>query len=401
MAYVRATNLTKNSGSVDRSSKSSYVVYRQDPPAAATVYATSDQASSLEDKEWWTGWKIRDFHRRVRSGELLPHTPFNKFSVYGTCVGSADYWIEPSNPKHYWTTGNYCPEDSSAWLPTQEEVRALCPPLTDRYVNEAAAKIYSKGWDALTFLAEITSLRKQFLNAAHKLSRIRIPKNLKKWSKRKIKSVEDIQRNFWDLPGTWLESRYAWRTLLYDIDDICKQAAGLADKRKRHSERVGESYTSQTSRSVTTGYTHFYATEVWVDLVEVSLRGSVTADIEVPQVQFNPAQTIWELVPLSFVVDWFVTVGKSLSAASFLWRQNNYAASKGIQCKLTRTYTREISEGKSTFISGNSSWTATATGTWFERQPCPVPLTPHTTLQLNTFKVLDLLAIGEQRAFRR
>lgn len=383
MTYLKATNLGRNYGSTVNNTATSWVMYRQDPPASQTVYAQSNTNLSAIDETYWQGYKIRGFHERLRKGELLPHTPWKRFHRSGSANGWLDTWVNPSNPLHFWTSGNYVPGTHDVWCITEDEVMALVPPLTDRYVGEAAAKIYENGWDALTFLAELTSVRGMFSNAVKKLAKLKIPRNWKQ------------------LSDDWLESRYGWRTLLYDIDEISQLIATFNERRSRYSERAGDTVTTYMKDVETKDLGNYYVDDTRSTKVEVSYRGSVTADIEVPRIQFNLIQTAWELVPLSFVVDWFYTVGKSLSAASFLAHESKYAASKGLQVELTRTYTRNISGGKASFVSGNSSWSASAHAKLVLRQPCRVPLVPHTTLRLNNFKIIDLLSIGSQRIPRR
>jgi hypothetical protein len=126
------------------------------------------------------------------------------------------------------------------------------------------------------------------------------------------------------------------------------------------------------------------------------LSGAVTADIEVPQFQFNPLQTGWELIPFSFVVDWFLSIGKTLSAMSFLYYQTNYSASYGLQVKVNRTFSLE-DEITNPAVSGDRWQTGWSITEMKRRIPCELPYLPHIRFRLDGFKVLDLLALIAQR----
>jgi hypothetical protein len=136
-------------------------------------------------------------------------------------------------------------------------------------------------------------------------------------------------------------------------------------------------------------------------MISVSLRGSVVADIEVPAFQFNPLQAAWEIIPLSFVVDWFVNVGKTLNALSFSNLVKGYAASTGVKVHVERSYVTNIVSLASPYISGGYEQTASSEADYEMRQPRRLQLTvPQFMTRMNGFKALDLVLLVMQR-FRK
>lgn len=67
----------------------------------------------------------------------------------------------------------------------------------------------------------------------------------------------------------------------------------------------------------------------------------------------NPAEIAWELVPYSFVVDWFLPMGDWFSAmsADFGWRWQ-----QGCSTQFTRMQARTLMSGKNTFLQGPRLW---------------------------------------------
>lgn len=100
------------------------------------------------------------------------------------------------------------------------------------------------------------------------------------------------------------------------------------------------------------------------------------------------------------MLDWFLTVGKSISAASFLARQDQYTAATGAYVKFERTMLVSIERLKYTCINATLWQEAESVASFSIRQPCAVPITPHFTLDLDPHKIMDLMSIMYQRVWR-
>jgi len=323
-----------------------------------------------------------NFHARRNRGELLPMTPWTQIEISSTGVHGSSF------------TG-YKIGQSGWWSVDTPQAHGLNPPVTPWYITEgevdvcnnfdfsyevqkAAASIASSGHDTLTFLAELGKTRKMFIDFVKRLASGRYPRGVQ------------------DIANAWLEWRYGWRTLLYDLDNLAEAVANLEYKRTRYSKRQGTSHSwtdSSTEDSVTSVGTYRFVTTY--DYT-VSVRGSVTADISPSSFQFNPVQTAWELVPWSFVVDWLINVGQALSAITFLTTNAAYVAAGGYYVTLTKTCTKSWPI-KATYYSGNFDVTATSDATLVKRVPTTVTSIPQVRLRLDEWKGLDILSFLLQR----
>ena len=317
------------------------------------------------------GRNTENYHKRKKRGELLPLTYFRQTEVKSEQEFQFDLKYSPTSYRQVcnWTTlGTFEP-------PTQESVNLKLGYDVSYFVQAAAAKIYSSGWDALTFMAELRQTVSMFRNFA---------KNL--YSNASSGKLENI----------WLEGRYGWRTLLYDIEDINKMLQNVDTQRKRFRESVG---TSIREREITTvpgslGGAGTYDM-IWTDEYYIGLRGTVVADITPPDFAFNPITTAWELKTLSFVTDWLVNVGQYLEAMSFLTFASQHYAAGGHEVTILR-------KGEITNVTPATNWSMTLSGSaeayrrTTVRSPTQVSTNPLLQLRLDSFKVADLVALTVQ-----
>jgi hypothetical protein len=333
--------------------------------------------STVDHNERWyryshLGYDLKNFHARKKAGELLPMTPFFQHEEEADLSGSLDvtYGNGDKVQADFWTNG------LSGYAPTETEMVALFNDIdTQLYVQAAADAIYSTGWDALTFLAEFRLVIRMFRGS--------------------FRRIIDLLRAG-ELYDLWLEGRYGWRILVYDMIEISQLLANLDTERSRYSERVGTAH-SETSERVELLF-DWYAVDVYtrvIDSWEIGVRGSVVADILPPKFQFNPLVTSWELFPYSFVIDWFLDVGQWLGSLSFLTLTSNYTAAAGLHAHLTRQVTVDHLD----WLSGNSG-TIELNGIYSRdytvRTPTRVSSKPQFKVALTPEKILDLLALFAQ-----
>jgi hypothetical protein len=135
-----------------------------------------------------------------------------------------------------------------------------------------------------------------------------------------------------NLADAWLEAQFGWRPLISDIDDGCKALALLrlnqmpatrrctarsqTDGPSTEEEFTGGANTRWKLRVVTRGH------------CQVIYRGAVRVDAQNPSemktelLGFNPAQwipTAWELIPYSFLIDYFTNIGDIINGWSALF----------------------------------------------------------------------------------
>jgi hypothetical protein len=113
-----------------------------------------------------------------------------------------------------------------------------------------------------------------------------------------------------DLSSTWLDYRYGWEPLLGDVYDAAQLLAKQLQfpQQKRYRKRVFHEATSDAS-SVLSFYSYLAQNRY-------QICARITEDASVPQLTglSNPLAIAWELMPYSFVFDWFLPVGDYLSA---------------------------------------------------------------------------------------
>jgi hypothetical protein len=113
-----------------------------------------------------------------------------------------------------------------------------------------------------------------------------------------------------DISGRWLEMQYGWRPLIAQSFEAAKALEAVTKQRKlrfmaKQSKR----------RLVNFGSPPFYNSWALVD-VQTRILAELYEDISFARSMglTNPAAIAWEVVPYSFVVDWFLPVGSYLSA---------------------------------------------------------------------------------------
>jgi len=332
------------------------------------------------------GEDIPHFHRRLRAGELLPMTNWSQFEqrllslqdalYYGLTGGLHDY--------AYWDPGVPFPDEYLS--PNKTNLLAIASTKSIDYrdlIQAAASRIYSSGWDVATFTGELGQTIRMFVDLVRKIIGL-----VRGWP-----------------PGTpwglWLEARYGWRTLNYDMNDVIRTIINIDDKRKRWRESCS---TRERWDDVTTSVS--YSSQFNDDVVNassfvLSTRGTVAADIIPPKFQMNPFVTAWELTRFSFVIDWFLGMGQWLSAMSFLTLQSEHTAAGGFQLTCTKSVTHSGTPNPGYYIQGPTVRSIVSESRLTVRTPQSVSLFPQLRVKLDVAKVVDLCALLAQLAIRR
>lgn len=121
-----------------------------------------------------------------------------------------------------------------------------------------------------------------------------------------------------DIPSAWLELQYGWKPLLSDVHGAIQHLAFRAEDRGkwRHTVKGSERIKDQGDYNYTTQfgskrivYNRESGMFVRLDYIPGNSFFSAMSQVGVT----NPLEVIWEKVPFSFVVDWFLPVGDYLS----------------------------------------------------------------------------------------
>lgn len=330
------------------------------------------------------GYTTADYRKLRDQGSIIPFSDWTQQFTSGE-VKEGDFRIDfPASGGSYQTNHGLLPIhliDTSAWLaPRNFSENSLYDYDVDMMsigkdqVQKAAASIYSSGWDGLTWAAEL-----------HKVAGL-FKSFVRKWAGIEPRKLHEM----------WLEGRYGWRLLMYDIRDINELIANIDVERTRFKKKTG---TGGSERIVTNEVLNYYDRISFflthTDEIVWSIRGNIVADITGPtKVQINPVTTAWELVTFSFVLDWIIDIGQWLEAMSFLLVSSNYTAAVGLQASWVRTSKLAgITWDSSMYTNIEWNFEAECTTTYTRRIPTRVSLLPTLGLDLNVWKVVDLLAL--------
>lgn len=166
------------------------------------------------------------------------------------------------------------------------------------------------------FKDTVSLLRHPFINARNQL---RISRAALRGNPNAFKTVMD------EANTRWLEGRYGWRPLCYEVMAMFDAAAQGDNQRitVRRNPLPQQSDVTETVRSWTTGLAAGVI-DVKYDL-EYKTRYGQTGDFNVAFSNvardyglYDVVGTAWELVPYSFVVDWYVNIGQMLGSLQAL-----------------------------------------------------------------------------------
>jgi hypothetical protein len=329
------------------------------------------------------GWDIPGYHKRRRSGELLQPTPFEQFSAKGSWTGT--YFRYNPALNNYWRTDSNWSHPSTL-IPWRYDIGTLRTEARSYdfspQITQAAANIYASGHDTLTFLAEFRKVIAMFIHAHGNLVNLLS----KRPSFRGVKSLSDAMNQH------WLEYRYGWRILYFDMVDIANALADLEDVRGRFSERAGSSTSKTTITDASYSSVDFSMTVRVIESKKVSLRGSVTADITPPKFRFNPVLTAWELIRFSFIIDWFIGIGSWLESMSLLAFSSGQVAAGGVKITCQKNGTL-LTSAAGAGQSGTFLYNMQNIAEYTVRLPSSVPSLPSVNVRLDVPKFIDLWAL--------
>lgn len=208
----------------------------------------------------------------------------------------------------------------------------------DRLINKlgASSQMLVNGFEHREAINMVVKRSKQIRDAFLALKKGRVDKALKAlevsaavkrqkrelWAKRRpkearAKGYKPRQRRRWDKPkdlsSTWLEYHFGWEPMMQDIYNACKSITGaqpyeldLTASASRNEKARGGHDPDKWNVS----YDHKW-------FVKMGCRVSVSNPNTFLASQLgllNPFSVAWELVPFSFVVDWFTSVGSVLGS---------------------------------------------------------------------------------------
>lgn len=276
------------------------------------------------------------------------------------------------------------------------------------HLQRALAKARTSGWDVLTFAAEANKTWDLVARAARRTDR-RADFILNRLDRSRTPR-RDLLRLFSEM---WLEYRYGWRILSYDIEsahEALEKLKQLRSKllRRTEGEAVSTNGLSNHTRSsfrVPTGGAglgpRFQARFQWE--LETELRAGVGLDLGLSSdvVFGDPLVTAYEVTPYSFIADWFFNLNDVVAAWS------PFAVGSVAHAFVTTTQRKTvIGEAHPLAYNGwvpDSTGTSTYVATYERtiRSPADPTLDVRFRLNMNGAKLTDLLALFFSRHAQR
>jgi len=277
--------------------------------------------------------------------------------------------------------------------------------LVDRAVTRAHANISYSETNILATAGEfnetVSSLRSMFIRAVRIFRAVR--KLDLKYLKKEIKLKE--------LRDRYMEYRYAIRPVIHDVKNILSALQAQSGLCNRTSFRATE---SDSAKTVTAGPTYTYSngrsmfTETEASYDVSASAGVLTQLNDLSNATIwgldHPIEAIWELVPFSFIVDWFFNVGQTIE--SFTPEPGVSILSSWVTLREKRKVRTRV---KGTQIDADPSYWDVAcqfklANLYVEREIISVKripdpsrsIIPHIKVRLDAFKLLDLAIIGKQ-----
>jgi len=252
--------------------------------------------------------------------------------------------------------------------------------------------------DTLTELAELRGTIDTFVSLVKRFGKLKRKVVHRAWELTKRSKGLNITDA---MTTAWLEFRYAWMPMVYSLEDIQEALStierGSVKGRARSVVDLSDSKTvtdpngdggraSYTSTTTITGH--------------VTIRGYAVGTFSTGggRFGFDPLLTAWELVTLSFVVDWFIDIGSWLQTYSPFAEGGLVNTGYSLKYEFERSYSGNISYygnlvGDEYTTGGGTTGTYTEKIERYVRVPANPPFFPSFKPDLNWKRGLDLISL--------
>lgn len=393
------------------------------------------------------GTYSRNFSAIVKSG-AISMTPYTAFSEkIEQFVASREnrfrrrYWSAawcgsicggtagPVILERSWTQNDH--RGSLYGLPSVDGTSGLITNFNDQIasaISTTKQAAYAKAlstYDLLSELGEaresITFLTDKVKGAADALERL-ASTDEESWKRARgqnarslLKSSEKALRK---IGGRWMEYRYAIMPIIYSIRDINDLLAkrDAIYKTQRDKESINLSF--MDSPPTDKDYAFLYNT----CQLEADVRSTVKLRYDrgalqrvISQTAFNPFKTAWELIPYSFVVDWFLNVSDAIVSATSIDLSSERACCTSVKKRLvTEEYLCDFTSDVSLFPAVSNPCLSLPAEQWVHKRTYLGLLKRHTiesydrhlwsypepALRLNPFlnwkRFMDSIALSHQ-----
>jgi hypothetical protein len=346
---------------------------------------------SLKKRGYYSSSNVTDYKRRLARGELLPLNEYNRWD-YVEHIGSGTYHGTNKGPNPKFSYRNLGPIngcDGVSMSSFQDAIALLFDLTKDVDLKalqlEAFADI-QPDLDALTATVEVPKTLAMILGIR----------------KRALSLLKQALTGGWAsaraVSSAWLEWRYGWRTLGYDIEDF----VDYWNRPLRNIILKGQAKSAvSTQETVTTsrgGYYCLYDSASSISTsVDVIVRAYSRTRGRTANRLISPVTTAWEVIPFSFVADWFVSVGDALSAWQVIANSEKCLSSVGYRltedCRTIPSNIR-LGSGVNAMSPFGVDFVSTSHGSLLARRQLGAPnLFPQLRVKLTGKRIADAAAL--------
>ncbi len=223
-------------------------------------------------------------------------------------------------------------EDGYGTNPNQSDLPDVPSSMVDRANSKALLKLKDQKVNLGVAMAELHETADLVSTACSRIASgvraYRKRHNTSIWNQIKQEGQKNGKHHYYAIPGDWLELQYGWNPLMQDIQGACEALSKRTRDSKSFDVKVTgackDTYKRKWVKAMYAGFGHYRCT----DFVQFNSRTVLYYSLNNPLLATfsslgltNPAEIVWERIPYSFVVDWFLPVGSWLSSmdADFGW----------------------------------------------------------------------------------
>lgn len=202
------------------------------------------------------------------------------------------------------------------------------------------------------FVKVIRSLKKGRFDLALRHFGSSPARHKKLYPARKMRS-DPKSLNSKDISAQWLELQYGWKPLLNDVYESARAYESFTKKTPSYTQRVRK--TKSRSQNYVAGKAPFLGNGYAVGRQDSVLRVQIIVRYATPPSVVHslgltdPLTVAWELIPFSFVADWFIPIGPYLEAV------NAFPQNMSVTfCKSVHLVDRVMGVGVATPYKGSS-----------------------------------------------
>lgn len=270
------------------------------------------------------------YYQTKRLGGLaLPINPYYKYEQYGQSTSSM-YSITPD--------GRYRVESDCVWVfnnylwPSASDLEVRLAAVDYTPLEQKAASKHTPDFDLVTFAVQFNQTVDLFNKATYTTaarfadprSWVKVDKGMRRFNARKLKDLPGVAAN------SWLLARYGWGPAMMDLEAI---TAIIQDKAGA-TQTLIKAIATENADETATVKALYEDSAVKLEFIRsdhftVQTKAVVAAlyAFQKGAAKINPLTTAWELIPYSFVIDWFVSVGNAIDAMSVVLRASEIKVS--------------------------------------------------------------------------